>query len=101
MSSEKDNILKFNKHMKSDKILYIIYADIELLITKIDGCTNNPENYCATKIGEHIPCGYSISTIWAFDDIESKYTLYRGGNCTKKFFTSWRELATNVANFEK
>ena len=23
-----------------------------------------------TKIGEHIPCGYSMSTIWAFDHIE-------------------------------
>ena len=29
-----------------------------------------------TKIGEHIPCGYSMSTIWAFDHIENKHTLY-------------------------
>ena len=24
------------------------------------------------KIGEHIPCGYSMSTIWTFDGIENK-----------------------------
>ena len=63
MPSEKDNILEFNQYMKSDKMPYIIYADIESLIRKINGCSNNPENSSATKIGEHIPCGYSISTI--------------------------------------
>ena len=44
MPSEKDNILEFNQHMKSDKMSYIIYADIESLIRKIDGCANNLEN---------------------------------------------------------
>ena len=39
---------------------YIIYADIESLIRKIDGCANNPENSSTTKIGDHIPCGYSM-----------------------------------------
>ena len=43
---------------------YFIYADIVPLIGKIDGCTNNPENSSTTKIGEHILCRYSMSTIW-------------------------------------
>ena len=30
---------------------YIIYADIESLIKKIDGCENNSEKSSATKIG--------------------------------------------------
>ena len=34
--SEKDIILEFNQYMKSDKMPYIIYADIESLIKKID-----------------------------------------------------------------
>ena len=49
MSSEKDNVLEFNQYMKSDKMAYIIYADIESLITKKDACANNPENYLTTK----------------------------------------------------
>ena len=49
--------------MKSDKTSYIIYADMESLIQKIDGCANNPEHSSTTKIGEHIPCGHSVSTI--------------------------------------
>ena len=69
MPSEKDNTLEFNQHMKSDKMPYIIYADIEYLIKKVNGCANNPENFLTTKIGEHIPCECSMSTIWAFDHI--------------------------------
>ena len=52
--SENDNILEFNQYMKSDKVPSIIYAGIESLIKKIDGCTNNPEKSLATNLGEHI-----------------------------------------------
>lgn len=34
----KNNILEFNKYMKSDKISCSIYADIECFIKKIEGC---------------------------------------------------------------
>ena len=34
MPSKKDNILEFNQYMKSDKMTYAIYADIESLIKK-------------------------------------------------------------------
>ena len=49
--------------MKSDKMPCIIYTDIESLINKTDGCENNPENSSTTKIGEQIPCRYSMSAI--------------------------------------
>ena len=55
MPLEKNNILEFNQYMKSDKMPYIIYVDIMLLIRKIVVCANNPENSSTTKIGEHVP----------------------------------------------
>ena len=67
MPSEKDNILEFNQYMKTDKMSYIIYADIESLFKNVDGCENSPEKFSTIKIGEHIPSRYSMSTIWAFD----------------------------------
>ena len=84
MLSENDKV--FNQYMKSDKMVCIIFADIESLIKKIDGCANNPENFSTTILGEHIPCGYSLSIIWAFDHIGNKHTLYRGKDCIKKYF---------------
>ena len=101
MPSEKNNILEFNQYMRSDKMSYIIYADIESLIRKIDGCANNPEKSSTTKIGEHIPCGYSMSAIWGFDRIEDKHTLYHRKDCMKKFCTSLKEHAKNIIDFQK
>ena len=43
MPSEEGNILKFNQYMKSDKMPYITYADVESLIKKIGVCANNPD----------------------------------------------------------
>ena len=42
-----------------------------------------------------------MSTIWGFDHIEDKHTLYRGKDCMKKFCTSLREQAKKIINFEK
>ena len=42
-----------------------------------------------------------MSTIWAFDQIENKYTLYRGKYCMKTFCTCLREHAKNIIDFKK
>ena len=59
-----------NQYIKSDKTLCIIFADLESLIKKMDGCANNPQKSLMTKIGAFIPCGYLTSTIWVFDNIK-------------------------------
>ena len=59
------------------------------------------EKSSTTKTGEHIPCGHSMSTIWAFDHIVNKHTFYRGEDCMKKCCSSLRTHATNILNFEK
>ena len=41
MPSGDTKILEFDKYQKSDKIPIIIYADLECVIEKIDGCKNN------------------------------------------------------------
>ena len=80
---------------------YLIYADVEALIRKIDGCENNPEKSSTTKIGEHIPCRYSMSTISGFDHTEDEHTLYRGKDCMKNFCESLKEHAKCIIDFEK
>ena len=63
MSSEDTKISDFKQYQKSDKTLFIIYADLECIIKKIDGCKSNPENLSTTKVSKHIPSGLSMSTI--------------------------------------
>ena len=101
MPTEKKKILEFKQYMKSDKMPCIIYADVESLIRKIDACANNPEKSSTTEKGKHILCGYSISTIWGFDNIVNKHTLYRGKDCMKMCCNSLKEYAENIIAFEK
>ena len=63
--------------MKSDKMPNIIYADIDMQIIQ--------------KILQQ-----QKLTIWAFDNLENKYTLYRGEDRIKKFWTSLREHTKNI-----
>ena len=65
MPSEHAKILEFNQYQKSDKVPFIIYVDLECLIEKIDGYKNNPQNSFTIKVNEHIPSGFSMSTIKA------------------------------------
>ena len=44
MPSDETETWEFNKYQKSDKAPFIIYADLEFIIEKIDECKNNPEN---------------------------------------------------------
>ena len=62
--------------MNSNKMPQIIYPDIKSLINKIDRYANNLLKSSTTKISKHVPCGYSVSTIWAFDNIENRHTLF-------------------------
>ena len=84
MPAEKKKMLEFNQYMKLDKMSYIIYADIESWIRKIDEFAINPEKFSTVKIGENVSCEYSMSNIWGFDRIENKHALYRRKDCMKK-----------------
>ena len=61
MPSENNKILEFNQYQKSDKAQLIIYADLECLTEKIDGCKNNPKNSSTTKECQHIPSDFPMS----------------------------------------
>ena len=53
-------ILEINQYIKSDEILYIIYAELESLIEKVDGLSNNAEKFSTKNIGRNVFCKYSI-----------------------------------------
>ena len=101
MASEDTKILELNQYQKSDEAPFIIYAGLECSIEKIDGCKNNPENPSITKVSEHIPSNFSMSTISSFKSVENKHKVYRGEYYMKKFCESLREHAMEIINFKK
>ena len=58
MPYEDTKILEFNQYQKSDKATFVIYADLECIKEKIDGCKSNPENSSTAKVSEDIPSGF-------------------------------------------
>ena len=101
MPSQKTKIFQFNQYLNSNKKLCIIYVDLQSFVKKIDWSANNSEKFSIIIIGEHIPCGYPISTIWAFHPIKNKHSLYRWVDCMEKACSSLRVHATNLINFER
>ena len=113
MSSEDTKILEFNQYQKPDKATFIIYAGLECIVEKIDGCKNNPEYsstalmhiqhifmYSSTKVSEYILSGFSMSAISSFRSTENKLDVYKGKDCMKKFCESLREHAMKIVNFK-
>ena len=61
MPSIDTEILEFNQYQKSDKAPFVIYADLECILEKIDGKT---ENLSTAKVSKYIPSSFSMSTIF-------------------------------------
>ena len=101
MPFEDTKILEFNQYQKFDKAPFIIYADLECIIEKIDECENSPENSFTTKVSKDIPSGFSMSTISSLRSIENKHDVYRDNDCMKKFCEFLSEHAMKIINFKK
>ena len=92
------------KHLpgeKSLKVSFIIYADLECLLKKMQSSQNNPENCYTEKKFKHKPSGYAWCSIWSFDDTKNRHYFYRRKDCIEKFCKDLKELGTEIINFEE
>ena len=101
MPEEDNKILKYSHGGKSMRAPFVIYADLESLLEKMNTCHNNPEKSSKTKINKHIPSGCSFFTHCSLDTTKNKLDYYRGKNCIKNFCLDLREHATKIINYEK
>ena len=101
MPEEHNKVLKYNKGEKSMKVSFIIYADLECFLEKMNTFHNNLEKSSTTKINKHTPSVYSFFTHCSFDRTKNNLDYYRGKNCIKNFCLDLREHATKIINYEK
>ena len=55
MPSEKNNVLKYSDGVKSMRIPFVIYDDLECLLLKQQSCQNNPEKSYTERKAIHEP----------------------------------------------
>ena len=82
------------------KASFVIYADFESLLEKMNTCYNNPEKSSITKINKHTPSGCLLFTNCSFDATKNKLDYYRSKNCMKNVCLDLREHATKKINHE-
>ena len=101
MPDENNKILRYIHGEKSLKVPFIIYADLECLLKKIDTCKNNPEKPYTEKKAKHKPSGYSLVTCCSFDKFKNKRKYYRGKDFIEMFCKDLRDQAMKIINYEK
>ena len=96
---EANKILNYSHGEKSMKDPFIIYADLESLLEKMNTCHNDSEKSSVTKINKHTSSGYSLFTHCSFDTTKNKLDYYRGKNCMKNICLDLKEHATKIMNY--
>ena len=97
MPSEDPGLLKLNQHQKSNKSPFIIFANLEYIIEKIDRYKINPENLSTKNVSKHIPSSFLISTIsYNIYNHKNKHDVYTSKDCMKKICEFLREHAMKI-----
>ena len=77
MPNEDEKILKYNPGEKSSKVPFMIYADLERLLGKINRYQNDPKKSSTEKKAENTPSCYSWIKCCSFDKSKNEWGYYR------------------------
>ena len=99
---EEKSILKFNNHYKSEKVPFIIYADIESLVKPIKNCEPCSQSSYTKKYQKHEPISFSYY-IKCFDNnvFEPVLRTYTGEDAMQKFVEWLEEDVKEIADIPK
>ena len=102
---KKGIVLKYIAGEKSVMTQFVIYADLESILEKINGCENGcengPEKLSTIKVNKHTASGYSLFSHCLFDKTKNKLDYYRGKNCMRNFSLDLREQAERIISYEQ
>ena len=79
------DLLSYKDGEKFVKVQFIIYADMESLLQKVDVCCSNPKNSSTTKIKKHTASGYLLFMHCSFEATKNRHNYYGGKDCMEKF----------------
>ena len=86
MSKKGENILKFNNFHKQLPVPFVIYADFEAIMERVQGCRPNDKRSYTDAYQKHEDCSYGYKVIFCSDDLYTKpIQRYRGKNAVYKF----------------
>ena len=85
MPKEGDKV-HFRNFQKQQAAPFVIYADFEALLEKVDSCQPSDKKSYTEARQKHTDCGYGYKVVCCYDDEYSKpVQVYRGENAVYKF----------------
>ena len=83
---EKGTMIKYKNYHRSEKVLFIVYADFESYIKPIQSCSPNPESSYTKQYQKHEPSSFCYY-IKCYDDevYVPKLVSYMGEDAAEKF----------------
>ena len=94
-------LVKYTYGVKSMRAPFVIYADLESLLKRMDRCINDPDKASTTQINKHEMCGYSLITHCSFYEKRNVIDYYGGKDYLKKFCQDLRKQARSIACHEQ
>ena len=79
---------------------FIIYADLEGLLFRMDSCENIKNNSFTECKSLHMSSGFSILTCYSFDKLQNKHIFHRGKHCMHKFSLYLGNIFTKLIDYQ-
>ena len=87
MPKEGENKMAFQNFHKQMKAPFVVYADFECILKKIDTCEQDDKKSFTVKTEKHEPCGFSYVIVRSDGQTFGPYT-YRGEDSVFEFLKS-------------
>ena len=92
MPTKDNSVLKFNNYHKQQPVPFVIYADFEALLQKVERGQPDSDKSYTEEFQRHIDCGNAYKVVCCYDDKYSKeICIYRGENAVYKFLEQMLE----------
>ena len=78
-------IVNYSDGQYQFKVLFMMYADFELILEPMQGASNYPNISSTREINVHTPSGWSFYSKFSYGDVTNPLTQYRGSDCVEKF----------------
>ena len=90
MPTENNKFIKFVNHKNQLKAPWVIYADFESIIRKIEGPMKSTDESFTHKSSIHEVCGFCLRAVRS-DGLSTEPVLYRGQDCIQVFLEQLKE----------
>ena len=81
----KKPIVKYSDGQYQFKVPFMMHADFESILEKVENASNNPNVSSTREVNIHRPSGWCIYSKFAYGVIDNPLMQYRGSDCVKKF----------------